>query len=175
MTTGPTNAQIEELMSRPPSVPDDGPVGRAKQDLAIAERTAVLDELTSQVHLLRGRLEQAGWTTRLSDLEQTAPNGVLKCQVTYTGGEFVAGLSDLPGAPSRRTTIRITPALFGRQPNCISLLAEVLVVIGDGHPHILHLDPSLRVAIGLEADGLLFGERDEGPPDMSGSTPGVER
>lgn len=173
----------EELIAPPELTPGEVAVAVANTDLDIARKRAILEQLTAESHRFRGRLQEAGWSIRLSDLELTAPDGRIQCQVQYVGGEFVAYVSGLPGDDlDGRYGFRITPALKQRQPGCFDALAEILLWIAAGGDFALY--QIARVPLGLEALGdepILFGERtgnddpaDDDPrdpanrPDMSG-------
>jgi hypothetical protein len=183
--------------------PGEQQIVNANMDLEIARQQEVLERMTAETHRFRGTLQQAGWTIRLSDLELTAPNGPVQVQIQYAGGEFVAYVDNLP-EEAKRLAFRITPALFTRQPACFAALAGILDHIARGGEFLVHHYASVSFGLeafgvtdGAIADrtSILFGERapeadeddevdpaeraqtdrDEGPPDMSGSTPGVER
>lgn len=152
----------------------------AQMDLSIAKARAILDDITDEIRWLHGALDRAGWTTRLSDGEMTSPDKQVRVQTTYAGGEFTCAISR---RGSRMVLLRITPALFARQPECVTSLTTIVIAMGAGAVAVLHVDAG-GTPCGLSYGDTLFGERafgqaddepdpadrdDDVPPDMSGS------
>lgn len=183
--------------------PDEADLARAEahrktaMDDEIADRRYYLERIGTALGKMKRALDEAGFDRRTTDDQFTGRSG-MKVDIGYAGGEYVVRVVSADVQDGRTTNCRVTLDLWARQPQCVDALTHILILIDQGQASQFWLDAGGSL-LGIEAwvhddesGSYLFGERppavqadrdeaeaeaarDAEPPDMSGSTRGVDR